>query len=158
MSSAETSTGVAPEHSFSVTIISCSLEIPTGSSKFRLSRCMHFCTLRKIDRLTYRNSVLRRALFFHRSEPIFHYKRSSGGPFSLLEAQGEHWRGHMLVVIRLVELSCTTCPKTKLRELSFWHVVSLHSCSTSLFLEFNDDIANHRITLATARFLRTNSH
>ena len=80
---------------------------------------MHFCTLRKIDRLAYRNEVLRRALFFLRSELEFHYKRSSGGPFSLLEAQGEHWRGHMLVVIRLVEISCTTCPKTKLRELSF---------------------------------------
>ena len=139
-------------------IISCSQEIPIGSSTIRLSQCMSVCTFRKIPGLVYRSSVLRSALIFLRSEPGFHYKRSSGGPFSLLEAQGEHWRGHMLVVIRLVELSCTTCPKTRLRELSFWHVVSLHSCSTSLFLEFNDDIANHRITLATARLLRTNSH
>ena len=114
---------------------------------------MRFCTFRKIDRLAYRNSALRRALFFHRSEPEFHYKRSSGGPFGLLEAQGEHGRGHFPFVIRLVESSHMTCPKTKLRELSLWHMVSLHVCSTSLFLEFKDDITNHRITLATATFV-----
>ena len=61
----------------------------------------------------------------------------------------------MPVVIGLLESSHMTCPKTKLRELSLWHVVSLHVCSTSLFLEFKDDISNHRITLATATFSST---
>ncbi len=152
MSSAETSTGVAREHLFSVTIFSCSLEIPPWSSKFRLLRCMFFCTFRKTHRLSYRNSALRRSLNFLRSEPIFHYKRSSRGPFCLLGPRCEHRRGHMPVVIGLLDSSHMTCPKTKLRELSLWHVVSLHVCSTSLFLEFKDDISNHRITLATATF------
>ena len=158
MSSAETSTGVAREHSFSISIFSCSHKIPTWSSNFRLSRCMRFRTFRKRDRLRYWNSVLRGSLIFLREEPDFHYKHSSRSLFRLLEAQGEHCRGHLPFVIRLVELSCTTCPKTKLRELSFWHVVSLHRCSTFLFLEFNDDITNHPRTLTTASFLRKNSH
>ena len=113
---------------------------------------MLFCTFRKTHRLSYRNSALRSSLNFLRSEPIFHYKRSSRGPFCLLGPRCEHRRGHMPVVIGLLESSHMTCPKTKLRELSLWHVVSLHVCSTSLFLEFKDDISNHRITLATATF------
>ena len=113
---------------------------------------MSFCTFRKTHRLSYRNAALRRSLNFLRSEPIFHYKRSSRGPFCLLGPRCEHRRGHMPVVIGLLESSHMTCPKTKLRELSLWHVVSLHVCSTSLFLEFKDDITNHRITLATATF------
>ena len=60
---------------------------------------------------------------------------------------------HMSIVIGLLESSHMTCPKTKLRELSLWHVVSLHVCSTFLFLEFNNDIGNHSRTLATATFL-----
>ena len=113
---------------------------------------MLFRTFRKRDRLVYRNSVLRRSLDFLRAEPKFHYKRSSRSLFSLIGAKGEHGRGHLPVAIRLVDLSLMTFQKTKLRELSFWHVDSLHRCSAFLFLEFNDDIGNHRITLATATF------
>jgi len=67
-----------------------------------------------------------------------------------LEAKGEPGRGHLPVVIRLVELSRMTFRKTKLRELSSWTLDSLHRCSTFLFLEFKDDIANHSRTLTTA--------
>ena len=45
-----------------------------------------------------------------------------------------------------------TFRKTKLQELGFWTLVSLHHCSTLRFLEFNDDIGNHSRTLATATF------
>ena len=113
---------------------------------------MHFRTFRKTHRLTYRNSALRCSLNFLRSEPIFHYKRSSRSPFCLPGSRCEHRRGHMPVVIGLLESSHMTCPKTKLRELSLWHAVSLHVCSTYLFLEFKDDISNHRTTLTTATF------
>ena len=113
---------------------------------------MNFHMFCKTRRLTYRNSALRRFLNLLRSEPIFHYKRSSRGPFCLLGPRCEHRRGHMPVNIGLLESSHMTCPKTKLRELSLWHAVSLHVCSTSLFLNFKDDISNHRITLATATF------
>ena len=134
-SSAETSTGVVFEPLFSVARFSCLHKIPTWSSKFRLLRCMLFRTFRKRDRLVYRNSVLRKSLDFLRAERKFHYKRSSRSLFSLIWAKGEHGRGHLPVVIRLVDLSLMTFPKTKLRELSFWHVDSLHRCSTFLFLE-----------------------
>ena len=71
----------------------------------------------------------------------------------LLEAKGEPGRGHLPVVIRLVELSRMTFRKTKLRELSSWTLDSLHRCSTFRFLEFNNDIGNHSRTVATATFL-----
>ena len=71
----------------------------------------------------------------------------------LLGAKGEHERSHLPVVIRLVELKRTTFLKTKLRDLSFWTLVSLHRCSTFRFLEFNDDLENHCITRATVTLL-----
>ena len=70
----------------------------------------------------------------------------------LLGAKGEHGRGHLPVVIRLVVLKSMTFLKTKHRELSFWTLVSLHRCSTSRFLEFTNDIGNHSRTVATATF------
>ena len=73
--------------------------------------------------------------------------------WGLLGARGEHRRGHLPVVIRLVKLSRMTFQKTKLRELGSYTLVFLHRCSTFLFLEFNDDIANHSRTLTTATFL-----
>ena len=76
----------------------------------------------------------------------------------LLGAKGEHGRGHLPVVIRLVELKRRTFRKTKLRELSFWTLVSLHRCNTFQFLEFNDDIGNHSRTVTTATFLRKRRH
>ena len=51
-------------------------------------------------------------------------------------------------------LSCSFCPSvfSKLREPCFWYVLSLHDYSTFLFLEFQEDLANHSRTLATATF------
>ena len=132
--SAETSAGVAPERLKSTRDFSCSLEIPTGSSKFRLLRCMLFRRFRQSYRMGRRHSVLRCSLLFLRAEPDFHYKRSSRSFCCLLRAKGEHWRGHLPVVIRLVDLSLMTFPETKLRELRFWTLVSLHRCSTFRFL------------------------
>ena len=96
-------------------------------------------------------------MLFRPQKPFSHYKRSSRSLFRLWGPSREHLRGHIPVVIGLVQLSCTTCSKTKLRELSFWHVVSLHRCSTFRFLAFNNDFQNHSRTLITARFLRKNS-
>ena len=72
--------------------------------------------------------------------------------WGLLGARGEHRRGHLPVVIRLVKLSRMTFQKTKLRELGSYTLVFLHRCSTFLFLEFNNDLQNHSRTLATATF------
>ena len=41
---------------------------------------------------------------------------------------------------------------SKLREPCFWYMLSLHDYSTFLFLEFQEDLANHSRTLATATF------
>ena len=43
---------------------------------------------------------------------------------------------------------------SKLRELCFWYVISLHRCSTFLFLEFKEDLENHSRTSATATSLK----
>ena len=44
---------------------------------------------------------------------------------------------------------------SKLRELCFWYVISLHRCSTFLFLEFHEDLENRSRTLATATFTKS---
>ena len=80
-SSAETSTGVAPERPKSVRDFSCPQKIPNGSSKLASSASSFFFAFRQSSRMVYRLARRFAWVFAAPQKPKFHYKRNVFGAF-----------------------------------------------------------------------------
>ena len=98
-STAETSTGVAPERPKSVRDFSCPQKISRGSSKFASSATSLFSTFPRNPRVVFRMPRRLVSLFFRSQKLNFHYKRSIWGGNWLFRRPMSSNLAHLPVVV-----------------------------------------------------------